>query len=245
MGDFIEEGIKSGKIQSMAALQAASKAMQTGSINGNKKKREDVSAVTPYYRPGNSSHHYPNNPQIIVHVTVYNTQPHYNLPRAPACQNPPRPYAPVQAPAHQNRPAYAPKTCPNFEARNTRTYKLIAEPLVLLFERLRAADLLHPIEGKDPDLTSQNFDGNKWCAYHSGVQGHDTKDCYNLKNLIESLIRRGIIKCTAATPNVNNNPLPNHANREVNMISLEEEYDLEKTIMPIWSVEEIATASSS
>ncbi|KAM3268062.1 hypothetical protein P3S67_031612 [Capsicum chacoense] len=80
MGDFIEEGIKLGKIQSMAALQAASKAMQTGSINGNKNKREDVSSVTPYNRPGNSSHHYPNYPQIIAHVPVYNGQPHYNPP---------------------------------------------------------------------------------------------------------------------------------------------------------------------
>ncbi|KAH0742961.1 hypothetical protein KY290_030954 [Solanum tuberosum] len=49
MGDFIEEGVKSGKIQSMVALQAASRAIQSGSIGGIKKKREDVSAVT--YQP--------------------------------------------------------------------------------------------------------------------------------------------------------------------------------------------------
>ncbi|KAM3303430.1 hypothetical protein P3S67_014460 [Capsicum chacoense] len=73
MGDFIEESIKLGKIQSMAALQAASMAIQTDSINGNKKKRGDVSTATPYYRSGNSSYHYPNNPQIIAHVPVYNT----------------------------------------------------------------------------------------------------------------------------------------------------------------------------
>ncbi|KAM3325482.1 hypothetical protein P3S67_000607 [Capsicum chacoense] len=80
MGDFIEEDIKLGKIQSMAVLKAASKTMQTGSINGNKKKRKEVSIVTPYYQLGNSSHHYLNNPQIIAHVPVYNTQPHYNSP---------------------------------------------------------------------------------------------------------------------------------------------------------------------
>ncbi|KAM3323731.1 hypothetical protein P3S67_004882 [Capsicum chacoense] len=49
MGDFIEEGIKLGKIQSMATLQVTSKAIQTGSINGSMKKREDVSAVTLCY----------------------------------------------------------------------------------------------------------------------------------------------------------------------------------------------------
>ncbi|KAG5628276.1 hypothetical protein H5410_013494 [Solanum commersonii] len=48
--------------------------------------------------------------------------------------------------------------------------------------------------------------------------------CYGLKNQIESLIRRGVIKCTTMPPNVNNNLLPNHENREVNMVTLDEEY---------------------
>ncbi|KAG5581200.1 hypothetical protein H5410_051827 [Solanum commersonii] len=43
MGDFIEEGVKSGKIQSMVALQPASRAIQSSSIGGIKKKREDIS----------------------------------------------------------------------------------------------------------------------------------------------------------------------------------------------------------
>ncbi|XP_049358814.1 uncharacterized protein LOC125823480 [Solanum verrucosum] len=225
MGDFIEEGVKSGKIQSMVALQAASRAIQSGSIGGIKKKREDVSAVT--YQPGGPYHRYPNNPQIVAHtsyVPVYNTQPHYKPPRAPAYQNPSRPYVPIQAPIHQNRPAYAPRPRPNPEARNARAYTPIAEPYAQLFERLRTAGVLQPVEGKLPDPIPRNFDGNKRCAYHSGVQGHDTEDCYGLKNQIESLIRRGVIKCTLAPPNVNNNPLPNHENREVNMVTLDDEY---------------------
>ncbi|XP_049406049.1 uncharacterized protein LOC125869627 [Solanum stenotomum] len=129
IGDFIEEGVKSGKFQSMVALQAASRAIQSGSIGGIKKKREDVLTVT--YQPGGPSHRYPNNPQIAAHtsyVPVHNTQPHYNPSRAPAYQNPPRPYIPVQALIHQNRPAYAPRPRPNLEARNARAYTPIAEP---------------------------------------------------------------------------------------------------------------------
>ncbi|XP_070050623.1 uncharacterized protein [Nicotiana tomentosiformis] len=42
MGDFLEEGIQSGKVQSMAALQVASKAIQSGSIGNRKKKKEQV-----------------------------------------------------------------------------------------------------------------------------------------------------------------------------------------------------------
>lgn len=31
---------------------------------------------------------------------------------------------------------------------------------------------------------------DKYCRYHRDY-GHDTNDCYNLKNLIEAMIRRG------------------------------------------------------
>ncbi|KAH0752504.1 hypothetical protein KY285_005652 [Solanum tuberosum] len=139
------------------------------------------------------------------------SQPHYNPPRAPAYRNPPRPYVPVQAPIHQNRPAYTPRPRPNPEARNVRAYTPIAEPYAQLFERLRTAGVLQPVEGKLLDPIPRNFDRNKRCAFHSG-------------NQIESLIRRGAIKCTLAPPNVNNNPLPNHENREVNMVTLDDEY---------------------
>ncbi|KAG5620497.1 hypothetical protein H5410_005715 [Solanum commersonii] len=174
MGDFIEESVKSGKIQSMVALQAESRAIQSGSIGGIKKKR--------------------------------------------------RQYDPVQAPIHQNGPTYAPRPYPNPEARNARTYTSIAEPYAQLFERLRKAGVLQPVEGKLPNPIPRNFDGNKRCTYHSGIQGHDTKDCYSLKNQIESLIIIGVIKYTSAPPNVNNNPLPNHENWEVNMVTLDDEY---------------------
>ncbi|KAG5599540.1 hypothetical protein H5410_030910 [Solanum commersonii] len=120
------------------------------------------------------------NPQITAHTsyvpyTVYNTQPHYNPPRTPAYQNPPRLYVPVQALIHQNRPAYAPRPRPNLEARNARTYTPIAEPYAQLFDRLRTTGVLQPIEGKLPDPTPRNFNGNKRCAYHLEIQGHDTE----------------------------------------------------------------------
>ncbi|KAG5630416.1 hypothetical protein H5410_002133 [Solanum commersonii] len=155
------------------------------------------------YQPGGPSHRYPNNPQIVLHtsyVLVYNTQPHYNPPRAPAYQIPPRPYVPVQATIHQNRP------------HMHRDH------------RLRTEGVLQPVKGKLPNPIPRNFDGSKRCAYHSRVQRHDIEDCYGLKNQIESLIKRGVIKCTPALPNVNNNPLPNHDNLDVNMVTLEDKY---------------------
>ncbi|KAH0719096.1 hypothetical protein KY285_015127 [Solanum tuberosum] len=96
--------------------------------------------------------------------------------------------------------------------------------LEMLALTLRTAGVLQPVEGKLPDPIPRNFDGNKRCAYHLGIQRHDPEDCYGLKNQIEFLIRRGVIKYTLAPPNVNNNPLPNHENGEVNMVTLDEEY---------------------
>ncbi|KAG5610177.1 hypothetical protein H5410_021458 [Solanum commersonii] len=155
MGDFIEKGVKCGKIQSMVALQAASRAIQSGSIGGIKRKREDVSTVT--YQQGGPSHRYSNYP------------------------------------AHT---AYAP-----YQARNACVYTPIAEPYAQLFERLRTARVLQPVEGRLPDLIPRNFDGNKRCAYHLRIQGHNTEDSYGLKNRIESLIKRGVIKCNPAPLN--------------------------------------------
>ncbi|XP_049405282.1 uncharacterized protein LOC125868753 [Solanum stenotomum] len=190
MGDFIEEGVKCRKIQSMVALQAASRAIQSGSIGGIKRKER------------------------MFQLSLTNQEDHLTdtliIPKLLRILHPSQ--------------SYAPRPCPNPEARNTRAYTPIVEPYAQLFESLRTAGVLQPVEGKLPDPIFRNFDGNKRCAYHSGIQGHDTEDCYGLKNQIESLIRRGVIKCTPTPPNVNNNPLPNHENREVNMVTLDDEY---------------------
>ncbi|KAG5579957.1 hypothetical protein H5410_050584 [Solanum commersonii] len=135
---------------------------------------------------------------INAQLHVYNTQPYYYPPRAPAYQNPPRPYVHVQALIHQNRPAYAPRPCLNLEARNACTYTLIVEPYAKLFKRLRTAGVLHLFERKLHDPIPQPN---------------------------RALIWRGVIKRTLEPLNINNNPLPNHENWEVNMVTLDDEYD--------------------
>ncbi|XP_070034997.1 uncharacterized protein [Nicotiana tomentosiformis] len=82
MGDFFEEGIKSGNVLSMAALQAASKAIQSGSIGSGKKEEEEVSAVVPYYQPnphhGNTSYSPNNHSSPPTYAPIYKTQPYYH-----------------------------------------------------------------------------------------------------------------------------------------------------------------------
>ncbi|XP_071906004.1 uncharacterized protein [Coffea arabica] len=53
------------------------------------------------------------------------------------------------------------------------------------------------------------------CAYHSGALGHATFDCKALKHKIQDMVDAGEIvirKREAQGPNVNRNPLPEHAN---------------------------------
>jgi len=74
-------------------------------------------------------------------------------------------------------------------------------------------------------------------VYHSNVPGHDTEDCFNLKNEIETLIKSEAIQCTLTPPNVNRNPVPNHQNQGDNMITIDQEYDLKGTIITIGNAE--------
>ncbi|XP_071920671.1 uncharacterized protein [Coffea arabica] len=53
------------------------------------------------------------------------------------------------------------------------------------------------------------------CAYHSGAPGHATFDCRALKHKIQDMVEAGEIvirKRETQGPNVNRNPLPEHAN---------------------------------
>ncbi|XP_025884532.2 uncharacterized protein [Solanum lycopersicum] len=103
--EMVENGIKSGKIVSQAALKATTQMLQNGSGNiGGKKRREDVTAIVSAPRThvqGNSSQHYfPSQaPQYSVPYTpyyVFNAQPiappSYPQWRAPTPQNHPPPH---------------------------------------------------------------------------------------------------------------------------------------------------------
>ncbi|XP_027067891.1 uncharacterized protein [Coffea arabica] len=65
------------------------------------------------------------------------------------------------------------------------------------------------------------------CAYHSGAPGHSTLDCKALKHKVQDMIEVGEIvirKREAQWPNINRNPLPEHANT-IGVILDDTEYD--------------------
>lgn len=154
IGYFIEKDINLGKVHFIVSFQTTSKAIQIGFISGNKKKKEDISIITPYYQPLSSSYHHLISFLIGSHILLYNTQPYYNPPWSPVHKNTLRPYASVQTLVNQNRPLYTTRLCLNLKARNTLTYTPIVESLAQLSKRLKAAGLFHPIKEKPPGPTS-------------------------------------------------------------------------------------------
>ena len=68
------------------------------------------------------------------------------------------------------------------------------------------------------DINSKFYRLDQRCAYHSNSVGHDTEDCINLKYKIQYLIDQDVVSLKPATPNVNNNPMPNHRDGNVSMI---------------------------
>lgn len=93
---------------------------------------------------------------------------------------------------------------PSFERKPPRIFTQLAEPLTQLYERLNAAGILHPIKAKSVDTSAKWYDPKKWCAYHSGVAGHDTENCLTLKNKVQDLIDNKVIPLVETLPSVNN-----------------------------------------
>ncbi|CAI8608207.1 unnamed protein product [Vicia faba] len=64
---------------------------------------------------------------------------------------------------------------------------------------------------KNPNTTTPNYHPNSRCAYHSESPGHDTNNCWALKNKIQDLIEAKEIEFDAPEkPNVISAPKPRH-----------------------------------
>ena len=68
-----------------------------------------------------------------------------------------------------------------------------------------AQALQHMLEAKlvtlkdppqNPNTSAPRYHPNALCAYHSNNPGHDTNDCWALKNKTQDLIDRGVLKFT-------------------------------------------------
>jgi len=172
LGERIEEGIKSGMVTNVEALQATNKALQSGGIS----RKKEVSAVMvaqgpksplTYQTPPPTYHPLPpryQQPATIYHT--YNTQPAYY-------------YSPLALQNYQ-------KPRPNFDRRPPRQYTPITEPIDQLYERLKVAGYITPTLVVAMENSSQWVNPNKTCAYHSGMKGHTIDECRTLKDKIQT-----------------------------------------------------------
>ena len=64
---------------------------------------------------------------------------------------------------------------------------------------------------QNPNTSSPRYNPNARCAYHSDSPGHDTRNCWALKNNIQDMIDAKEIELDPPeTPNVITTPMPNH-----------------------------------
>ena len=85
---------------------------------------------------------------------------------------------------------------------------------------------------KNPNTTSPHYYPNARCAYHSESPGHDTNNCWALKNKVQDLLEAKEIEFDAPEkPNVISAPMPKH---DHNAKAIEED-------MFITSVDELVT----
>ena len=60
--------------------------------------------------------------------------------------------------------------------------------------RLNLITLRDPL--RNPNTSAPTYHPNKRCAYHSASPGHDTNECWALKNKIQDLIDEGALEFT-------------------------------------------------
>ena len=80
------------------------------------------------------------------------------------------------------------------------------------------------------NTASPKYNPNARCAYHSDSPGHNTDDCWALRNKVQDLIDAKEVQFEALEkPNVVTSPMPNHG---VNTIGDEDE--VEKSEFDSW-----------
>ncbi|XP_070011009.1 uncharacterized protein [Nicotiana sylvestris] len=205
IGEMVENGLKTGRILSQAAIRATSQAIQSGSrgMSRGKKKEETSTAASeareyrnlrPRFPEKTPQHYYPHQNVTYAHqpYMVMNTQPYVQLPQQ-ANRG--------QAPPPRNQPPYRNHYNPQLPQNNFRP--------------------------QEPPRRWTFTPIGELCAYHLGAEGHDTNDCWTLRRVVENLIEHGkIVLRDEDVPNVTNNPLPAHNNGPlIGMIYEDKEFD--------------------
>ncbi|XP_052478465.1 uncharacterized protein LOC128033992 [Gossypium raimondii] len=212
-GELIENAVKSGRMEGPESSKT---------VVPTKKKEAEAHMV------GTESHCAPNSYPA-------QSRPHYRPPS--------NFYFPPQGPYHQ-----APSSYPVYAMNNQRPFTLfppntmptqsqpkndqrLARPipkkpqftpipvpyeklyLKLLEKQLISPHYMAPLKPPYPKW----YDPNANYMYHAGNQGHSTENCLAFKKRVQDLINAGILRFDGVS-----NPLPNHADGNVNVVTNED-----------------------
>ncbi|XP_019241375.1 PREDICTED: uncharacterized protein LOC109221353 [Nicotiana attenuata] len=209
IGKMVENGLKTGRILSQSAIRATSQAIQGGSggVAKGKKKEETSMAAS-----GARKHRTPRS--LFSERTSQHYYPHQGVAYAPqpyTVMNA-QPYVRPQQQANRNQAPFPRNQPPYQNHYNPSLHKTISTL---------------PVPQTRQNPASPAYRAGARYAYHSGVEGHDTDDCWTLKRAMENLIeQRKIVLRDEDIPNMTNNPLPAHNNGPViGMICEDKEFD--------------------
>lgn len=107
----------------------------------------------------------------------------------------------------------------------------MVETRTQLFERLKLSGLIHTIDPKNVNFNSKHYRADLHCAYHLVGVVHTTEDCIILKNKIQDLIDIKVVTLHTVIPNANTYSLPNHVEFTINMVEVEENWCVDKTVI--------------
>nr|XP_033512520.1 uncharacterized protein LOC117277220 [Nicotiana tomentosiformis] len=206
MGGMVEEGLKSSKIMSYSAIKSTTQAIQSGtrSFLGKKKKDDVTMVVSESWRgPRGSPHQYT---QHRPQPQAYTQDPY----------NPSQHYFPSQDPEYSVRP-------PQYHVHYAQSYD---QPPP--YPQWRAPTPLNPYPPPQPyrNSTGPNFRPRPdyrrerqqrketFNPLGESYARHDTEKCWHLKRAIQELIDTTLIIVQSPNmPNINQNPLPAHAEK--------------------------------
>ncbi|KAK2435524.1 hypothetical protein QL285_020577 [Trifolium repens] len=202
IGERIESGVKTGKIQASASAQNNTKRPTN---NFPRKKEGNTNSV---------AHHQSVMPvQYVPYAaTTQQQQPHYqmSMPQGPTSPPPPQEYT-YQMPSQQASPP------PQQQVR--KVFDLIPVPYKDLLPYLVHSKMVTPRTLKQMTAPFPTwYKQGATCEYHSGAEGHSIENCRTFKSEVQKLIDQKLLSFKESGPNVKGNPLPSHSGASVNQV---------------------------
>ncbi|XP_050914983.1 uncharacterized protein LOC127129923 [Lathyrus oleraceus] len=200
IGERIEHGLKSGKIQCASNSQS----IESESI-ANSPKEEEVEVNAVWEAPQAS------------HQTSFSLHGQY-----PTTQGPPQyqQQTPPQQPYKwQNTPHQQRQHAPQRPRKPERHIDPLPMPYSQLLPYLIKRGLIVPKEIKPVSPPyPPSFNANSRCDFHAGAQGHSTEDCKVLKSKVQNLLDSKMFSLAPRSLQINNTFSPGYGGPSVQTV---------------------------